>query len=63
MKEVNAAYERLSLYEKHCPMVLYEQKIIVNRKPWITKGLENDRKKKNKLYRDLKTGWATTGWR
>ena len=58
INDVNVAYESflrtyLALYNKNCPLVVYKHKIKSNRKPWMTKGLENACKKKNNLYRDF----------
>lgn len=57
-EEVNAAYESflncyLSHYGKHCPVIQYKYENKDNKKPWISKGLPNACKKKNKLYRDF----------
>lgn len=43
----------LSLYDKHCPTVLHRHTCSYDKTPWITKGLQNACKKKNKLYRDF----------
>lgn len=56
--DVNVAYDSflnsyLSLYNKHCPLRQFKQNSRYNNKPWITKGLQNACKKKNKLYRDF----------
>lgn len=56
--EVNAAYEAfldkyLILYERHCPYVQCRYKDSYSKNPWITRGLQNACKKKNKLYRDF----------
>lgn len=56
--EVNAAYEAfldkyLTLYERHCPYVQCRYKDSFSKNPWITRGLQNACKKKNKLYRDF----------
>ena len=55
---MNGAYEAfmnlyLCLYEKYCLKVWWKQKDRNKNKPWITKGLKNACKKKNKLYRDF----------
>ena len=56
--DVNVAYASflnryLSLYDKHCPILLCKEKSKYCKKQWITKGLQNACKKKNKLYRDF----------
>lgn len=56
--EVNTAYDSflncyLALYDKHCPTVVCKQKMNYDKKPWITRTLQNACKKKNKLYRDF----------
>lgn len=43
----------ITYYDKHCPIVVHKQKANENRKPWISKGLMNACKKKNKLYRNF----------
>lgn len=57
LEDIGAAYSAFlniycSLYNKHCPLVLCEQKRNENSKPRTTKGLEIACKKKNKLYRE-----------
>lgn len=58
VNDVNVAYDAflntyLALYGKYCPLVpLKFKKKKTNFKPWITKGLVNACKKKNKLYSD-----------
>ncbi|XP_013856520.1 uncharacterized protein LOC106512449, partial [Austrofundulus limnaeus] len=42
-----------SLYDKHCPNVEFNSTNKYSEHPWITKGLQNACKKKNKLYRDF----------
>lgn len=54
--DVNIAYESflncyLSLYNKHCPNVPYKPVKRNIEKPWLTNGLKNACKKKNKLYK------------
>ena len=56
--EINTAYEAflhtyISLYDKSCPRILHKQKNKYNKKPWMSRGLQNACKKKNKLYRDF----------
>lgn len=56
--DVNIEYESflncyLYLYNKHCPEVLYKPIQRHNEKPWITNGLQNACKKKNKLYKEF----------
>ena len=57
-EEVNGAYECfverfLSHYDKNCPIIQCKNRSSYNKKPWITKGLQNACKKKNKLYKDF----------
>ena len=37
----------------NCPLKLFSHKNKYSEAPWITKGLQNACKKKNKLYRDF----------
>ena len=58
VEEVNDAYEAfrkiyLSLYDSYCPIIQCKYKRKYDAKPWITKGLLNACKKKNKLYKDF----------
>ena len=58
VEEVNDAYEAfrkiyLSLYDSYCPIIQCKYKHKYDAKPWITKGLLNACKKKNKLYKRL----------
>ncbi len=39
------------LYDKTCPIKRYSNKHNYTDNPWITKGLQNGRKKENSLYR------------
>ncbi|KAI2647507.1 DNA-directed RNA polymerase subunit omega [Labeo rohita] len=57
-KNVNKAYELflkkyLWLYNKNCPIKIWNDKVRNNNKPWLTKGILKSCKKKNKLYRDF----------
>lgn len=57
-ESVNDAYESflncfLSHYNKRCPITKCRNKNSYNKKPWITKGLQNACKKKNNLYKDF----------
>lgn len=58
VSDVNEAFEIFSnkyvaLYDKHCPLVLYQQRKKGKQQPWMTKGLERACKTKNQLYRDF----------
>lgn len=54
MQHISFLKRYLALYDKHCPIVQRKHNSSYRQKPWITRGLQNACKKKNKLYRDMK---------
>uniref|UniRef100_A0A3B3BUC2 Reverse transcriptase domain-containing protein n=1 Tax=Oryzias melastigma TaxID=30732 RepID=A0A3B3BUC2_ORYME len=56
--DVNDSYSTfldlfMRIYDFYCPLKTHKKKILTKSKPWITRGLENACRKKNKLYRDF----------
>ena len=55
-QDVDLAYDTffemfMEIYNKHCPVINNTKKNKFEKCPWMTKGLQNACKKKNKLYK------------
>lgn len=58
LEDVDEAYDTFlsittALYEKSCPLAKKVVKQKAAEKPWLTKGILNEFKKKNLLYKDF----------